>query len=115
MIRHIDVRGRVAAGQRPDYRALVPRAAFDVDAAVEQVRPLCEAVRLDGHAELVRQAARFDGVAISSVRVPAEAVHAALSTLDHDLRTSLEESVRRLRLTCEAELPTDVSTTVTDG
>src|SRR3954462_11489011 len=105
MTRHIDVRGRVAAGQRLDYPALVPRAAFDVDAAVEQGRPLCEAVRLAGHAELVRQAARFDGVEITSVRVPQAAVHAALATLDHDLRASLEEPVRRLRLTCAAELP----------
>ena len=115
MIRHIDVRGRAAAGERLDYRSLVPRAEFDVDAAVEQVRPLCEAVRLHGHAELVRQAARFDGVEITSVRVPPATVTAALDALDPDLRASLEESVRRLRLTSEAELPDDVTTTVSPG
>ncbi len=115
MIRHIDVRRRLAAGERLDYRALVPRAEFDVDAAVELVRPLCEAVRSDGHRELVRQAAEFDGVEITSVRVPPATVAAALDGLDPDLRASLEESVRRLRLTCEAELPADVTTTVTDG
>ncbi len=115
MIRHIDVRGRVAAGERLDYRALVPRAEFDVDAAVQQVRPLCEAVRVHGHDELIRQAAQFDGVEITSVRVPPGAVAAALATLDPDLRASLEESVRRLRLTCEAERPEDVTTSPAPG
>jgi histidinol dehydrogenase len=118
MIRHIDVRGRAAERERSDrseYRGLVPRAELDVDAAVEQVRPLCEAVRLHGHAELVRQAARFDGVEITSVRVPPEALQTALDALEPDLRASLQESVRRLRLTCEAELPSDVTTTIEPG
>ena len=115
MIRQIDLRGRVAAGESLDLRTLVPRAEFDVDAAVEQVRPLCEAVRLHGHAELVRQAADFDGVDITSVRVPGEAVNAALRRLDADVRIALEESLRRLRATCEAELPADITTTVTPG
>jgi histidinol dehydrogenase len=115
MIRRIDVRGRAATGEASDYRSLVPRAAFDVEAAMERVRPLCEAVRRDGHAELVRQAERFDGVRIGSVRVPGEALHDALDGLDPSLRASLEESVRRLRTTCEAELPADVTTVVTGG
>jgi histidinol dehydrogenase len=115
MIRQIDVRGRASAGERPDFRALVPRAEFDVDAAVEHVRPLCEAVRLQGQAELLRQAARFDGVEITSIRVPPEALAAALEALDPELRASLEESVRRLRVTCSAELPADVTTTVSPG
>ena len=115
MIRLIDVRGRAAAGERLDHRTLVPRADFDVEAALEQVRPICEAVRMHGHAELVRQAARFDGVEITSVRVPAEALRAALDALDPELRASLEESVRRLRATCEAELPADVTFEVAAG
>src|SRR5262245_15361331 len=102
MMRLVDVRGRAATGQLPDFRTLVPRAALDVDAAVEQVRPLCEAVRLHGHDELVRQAAAFDGVEITSVRVPSDAIKNALERLDAEVRSSLEESVRRLRLTCEA-------------
>ncbi|MEP6666595.1 MAG: histidinol dehydrogenase, partial [Nocardioidaceae bacterium] len=115
MIRHIDVRGRRAAGERLDFRALVPRAELDVDSAIEQVRPICEAVRLHGHDELVRQAARFDGVEITSVRVPEGALQDALDALAPDLRASLEESVTRLRTTCENELPSDVTTEVTTG
>lgn len=115
MIRTLDLRGRLAAGERLDYAALVPRAAFNVDEAVEAVRPLCEAVRLDGHAALREQAARFDGVEIDDIAVPGAALAAALEALDPEVRTSLEESIRRLRLTATAELPRDVVTEVVPG
>ncbi|MEJ7690973.1 MAG: histidinol dehydrogenase [Nocardioidaceae bacterium] len=115
MIRRIDIRGAAADGQAVDYGALLPRAEFDVVSAMEHVRPICDAVRLHGHRELVRQAARFDGVEIDRVRVPAESLGAALAGLDPDLRTSLEESVARLRITCAAELPADVVTEVSAG
>jgi histidinol dehydrogenase len=115
MIRTRDVRAAQRSGASVDYRALVPRAAFDVDAAVEVVRPLCEAVRVEGHAALLRQAAQFDGVEITDVRVPAEALQGALRRLDPAVRSALEESVRRLRLTCRSELPADVDTDVVPG
>jgi len=115
MMRRIDLRGRRPAGERPDYRALVPRAELDVDAAMEAVRPICEAVRRDGRVELIRQAERFDGVTISDVRVPRSALDAALAGLDPDLRHSLQESIDRLRATCEQERPRDVTTEVSPG
>ena len=115
MIRRLDIRGELAAGRALVYRGLVPRASFDVGAAVETVRPLVEAVRRDGHAELVRQAARFDGVSISSVRVPVEETEAALERLDPAVRTGLEEAIRRLRASCQAELPRDVETDMPGG
>jgi histidinol dehydrogenase len=115
MLRQIDLRGRRDAGERVDLRALVPRAEFDVEAAAEIVRPLVEGVRTGGHAELVRQAAEFDGVDIADVRVPSSALAEALSRLDPELRAALEESVRRLRLTCQAEVPSDVSTEIGPG
>src|SRR6476661_8776415 len=108
MIRRCDIRGTRGAGESVDYATLVPRATVDIDAVVERVRPLVEAVRRDGHAELVRQAARFDGVEITRVRVPASALSDALSLLDPEVRRGLEESARRLRSTCEVELPADV-------
>ena len=43
VIRRIDLRGQDA-----DLRVVLPRAALGVDAAVEVVRPLCEAVRTGG-------------------------------------------------------------------
>ncbi|MDQ3484288.1 MAG: histidinol dehydrogenase [Actinomycetota bacterium] len=115
MIRRIDARGIGAAGTRVDYSALVPRAAFDVAAAMEQVGQICEAVREHGHSALVRQAAEYDGVEIDHVRVPAQAIQSALDALDPGLRLSLEESVTRLRKTCEVERPSDTVTELSPG
>ncbi|HSS68101.1 MAG TPA: histidinol dehydrogenase [Nocardioidaceae bacterium] len=115
MIRTLDLRGRRAGGERLDYRGLVPRAAFDVDAAVEAVRPLVDAVRRHGEAALIEQAARFDGIEIERVRVPEAALDAALAALDPDVRAALETSIERLRTTCRAELPSDVVTEVVPG
>jgi histidinol dehydrogenase len=98
-----------------DYRTLVPRADFDVEAALEAVRPLVDDVRLHGKQALLRQALQFDRVVISELKVPAEALSAALATVDPDVREGIEESIARLRATCSAELPvtavTDVSPT----
>ncbi len=47
MIRRIDLRGR-AERASADYRAVVPRADFDVEAALDVVRPICDAVRHRG-------------------------------------------------------------------
>jgi len=111
MMRRIDLRGVAASGEAPDYRTLVPRADFDVDAAVHVVRPICEAVR-DRGVEAIREfSEEFDGVAQADIAVPPEAIAAALDGLDRDVRAGLEESIRRLRETCRAELEHD---TVTD-
>ena len=115
VIRRSDIRGEQAAGRAVDYAALVPRAELDVDAAIVAVRPLVEAVRQDGHAELLRQAAVFDGVEITRVRVPANAMRTALSGLDATVRRSLEDSIERLRASCLAELPRDVETVMPGG
>jgi histidinol dehydrogenase len=111
MIRRTDLRGQSA----PDYRTLVPRAEFDVEAALEVVRPICDDVRHRGVAAITELTARFDHVEQEDIRVPVEALGAALRALDPDIRAALEESVRRLRATCEAELEQDVTTQVVPG
>jgi len=111
MIRRIDLRGSTPA----DYRDVVPRAELDVEAAVETVRPICEAVRTRG-VEAVRELSeRFDGVAPDDLRVPQEALDRALTELDPAVRAGLEESIVRLRRTCEAELERDVTTSLGAG
>jgi histidinol dehydrogenase len=110
MIRRIDLRDG-AAGAAPDYRTLVPRADFDVEAALHVVRPICDDVRDRGVDAIVEYSAKFDGVTRSDITVPREALREALAHLDPRVRAGLEESVRRLRTTCEAELEAD---TVTD-
>jgi histidinol dehydrogenase len=114
MIRRIDLRGQ-AAGQAPDYRAVVPRADFDVEAALDVVRPICDAVRHRGVEAIIEYASRFDSVEQDDIVVPPAALQQALEALDPEVRSALEESVRRLRATCEAELEQDVSTEVVPG
>lgn len=112
MIRRLDLRDADAS---LDYRAAVPRAEFDVESAVHVVRPICEDVRTRGVEAVLELTERFDGVRLDDVRVPTEALGAALEELDPAVRAALEESVRRLRATCEAELEHDVVTELAPG
>jgi histidinol dehydrogenase len=71
MIRRIDLRGAAADGAAPvDYRAAVPRAEFDVEAATQVVRPICDAVRDRGVEAILEYGARFDGVDQTDIAVP---------------------------------------------
>jgi histidinol dehydrogenase len=111
MLRRLDLRGRRDA----DLTAVLPRAELDVAAAVDQVRPVVEAVR-DRGAEAVREAtARFDGVALDDLRVPGEALERALDALAPDVRDALEEAVRRHRMVCNAQLRPDEVVHVVEG
>src|SRR3954452_18720556 len=111
MIRRTDLRGT----RTPDYRAVVPRAEFDVEAALDVVRPICDAVRRRGVEAVLEYSQALDHVDRTDITVPPEALQTALDQLDGDVRAALEESVRRLRTTCEAELEHDVSTEMIPG
>ena len=117
MIRRIDLRGTAAeqSGASVDYRSVVPRADTDVAGTVEVVRPILDAVRQRGLEAVLEYSARFDGVEQEDVAVPVEAVADALRDLDPAIRAALEESISRLRATCEAELEDDVVTDVVPG
>ncbi|MGW1144982.1 histidinol dehydrogenase [Streptomyces sp. NPDC002454] len=114
MISRIDLRGD-ALPEGGALRDLLPRADFDVEAALEKVRPLCEDVHHRGDAALIDFAKRFDGVALDRVRVPAEALSAALAALDPAVRAALEESIRRARLVHRAQRRTSHTTQVVPG
>src|SRR6478735_34349 len=99
MMSTIDLRGRVLAPR--ELRSLLPRAEFDVAAAVETVRPICEDVRHRGAQALYELGERFDGVRPSSLRVPADVLRVALEDLDPQVRAALDEAIRRVRLVHE--------------
>ncbi len=87
-------------GSRPglrELRAALPRAEFDVEAALTAVRPVVEDVRQRGAAALHDAAARFDGVRPQRLRVPAGVIAGAVGTLDPAVRAALEESIARAR------------------
>ncbi|GFH35143.1 histidinol dehydrogenase [Streptomyces pacificus] len=102
MISRIDLRGD-ALPEGAALRDLLPRAEFDVAAALEKVRPICEDVHHRGTAALIEYAERFDGVTLDRVRVPEKALVEALEQLDPAVREALEESVRRARTVHRAQ------------
>src|SRR3954454_8079713 len=112
LIRRIDLRGSAAPD---DYRAVVPRAEIDLRAAGSVVRPISEAVRTRGADAIAELSLRFDGVAPEHLRVPVSTLTEALASLDPAVRAGLEESIRRLRATCEAELEPEVVTDLGPG
>ncbi|MFD9466959.1 histidinol dehydrogenase [Streptomyces sp. NPDC060027] len=114
MISRIDLRGD-ALPEGSALRDLLPRADFDVSAALEKVRPICEAVHHRGDAALIDYAEKFDGVRLESVRVPAEALADALEQLDPAVRAALEESIRRARLVHREQRRTTHTTQVVPG
>jgi histidinol dehydrogenase len=117
VLERIDLRGK-APSRMPaaELAGLLPRAPLDVAAALEQVRPVCEDVRLRGSEAVREYTARFDGVeAAAGTRVPAEALAAALRALDPEVRAALTEAARRARLVHRAQLPAETWTAVAAG
>ncbi|MEP7739420.1 histidinol dehydrogenase [Nocardioides sp. 31GB23] len=118
MIRRIDLRSAAtgrAAGEPFDYRTALPRADFDVEAAVPAVHAITEAVRTGGLPAIQEMSAKFDGVERDDVRVAPGAMRRALEELDPAIRAGLEESIARLRRTCENELERDAVTDLGPG
>jgi histidinol dehydrogenase len=116
VLRVIDIRGRAAAGERLDYAAIVPRADFDVEAAVHEVRPICDDVALRGVDALTKWSEQFDHVVPPHFRVPAVELTRAAAALDPEIRAAFEESIRRRRMVSEAELgDRTVDVTVAEG
>ncbi|MCL3818489.1 histidinol dehydrogenase [Aeromicrobium wangtongii] len=97
------------------YSAAVPRAAVDVEHALAAVRPICDDVRERGTEAVLDAGEKFDGVRPAQLRVPASALADALANLAPEIRTALEESIRRLRQTCIAELEQSLVTDVAPG
>ena len=110
MISRLDLRGGGI-----DPRGVLPRAAVDVEVALDVVRPICEDVRERGAAAISEITARLDGVELKSTRVPAEALAAALDALDPEVRDALGEAARRARLVHEAQRRSDETVEVAPG
>ena len=88
---------------------------MDVADATERVRPIVEDVRHRGTEALIELTERFDGVRLTDVRVPEDAIESALVDLDPAVRAALEESIRRARKVHAAQRRTDHTTQVVPG
>src|SRR5450631_4800814 len=113
VISRIDLRGRPLDARA--LREVLPRAEFDVEAALSAVRPICDDVRHRGAEALRDLGERFDGVRPGLLRVPAEVLRTALDGLDPDVRTALVETIRRVRIVHEDQRRADTTTEVVPG
>jgi histidinol dehydrogenase len=113
MLNRTDLRGQVPTAA--ELRATLPRAEYDVDAALHHVRPVVEAVRDRGVEAVLEYTEKFDKVRPMSVRVPRERLTQALAQLDPAVRAALEESITRARKVHAEQRRTDVTTNVVDG
>ncbi|WP_203905882.1 histidinol dehydrogenase, partial [Virgisporangium aliadipatigenens] len=110
MLTRIDLRGSVT-----DPRALLPRAAIDVAAATEAVGPIVEAVRVHGAAAVREATHRLDGVTLTALRVPVEAIAEAARRQDPAVRAALSECMDRARRTHADQRRTETTTRVVPG
>ncbi|MDT7727713.1 MAG: histidinol dehydrogenase [Actinomycetota bacterium] len=113
MLNRTDLRGQVPIPA--ELRATLPRAEYDVDAALHQVRPVVEAVRERGVEAVLEYTERFDHVRPKTVRVPRELLTGALAELAPAVRAALEEAIERTRKVHADQRRSDVTTQVVDG
>lgn len=113
LIRTLDLRGQRL--HRREYAELLPRAAFDVAAALEFVAPIIDRVRTGDVSDLLEIGERLDGVRPKSLRVPTEVIQIALRELDPSLREILLESIRRVRIVHQDQRRSVTTTRVVPG
>ena len=113
MLSRTDLRDAVPAPA--ELRAMLPRAAVDIDAVVERVHPVVDAVRERGTEAVLELSERFDRCRPATVRVPAPALADALAGVDSDVRAALETSIERARLVHADQRRTDTTTRVVPG
>jgi len=93
----------------------LPRAALDLDAAVEIIRPLVEKIRTGGSQAIKAIAKDIDGIDIDPIRVSEEELTNALANLDPNLRSSLEIAIERVRKVAVESIPKGFSTQLASG
>jgi histidinol dehydrogenase len=113
VISRIDLRGRTLS--RRELLEALPRPELEVESAAAAVEPILADVRARGADALRDLAERFDGVRPEHLRVPAEAIAAAVDVLDPDVRAALDETIRRVRTVHAAQRPADHTVQVAPG
>ena len=91
MLQRLDLRG---AGD--DLRGRLPRPQAQVEPPLDEVRALLADVRARGDVALRELTLRFDGAAVDELRVPQDALVAALEQIPADLRKALEVALANI-------------------
>ncbi len=113
MLSRIDLRGRTPSPA--ELRAALPRAETDVDAVLDRVRPVVEAVHSRGVEAVLEFTERFDAVRPDAVRVSKDALAEAEKGLDPVVREALLEAIARTRKVHADQRRTETTAKVVDG
>jgi len=109
-LERLDLRGVPAA----ELAAAVPRPPAGAAFPTEAVRAVLDEVRAGGDAAVRALTARFDGVDVDELRVPAAEIDEALTSLDPALRRALQVAYERI-LAYHRHEPEPVADFVDDG
>ncbi len=112
-LRRVDLRGQALG--KAGYQKTLPRAEMDIDAALLAIAPILEDVKNGDAATLIALGERFDGIAPTQIRVPREVLKDALANLDPEIRSALEEAIRRVRRGHADQARSSITTSVVDG
>lgn len=93
----------------------MPRAEMGTSEASELVQPILDNVKANGAAALREYEEAFDHIHVTNLRVPKEAIQAAVDDLDPMVRAAIEESVRRARAVAQSQVPEPFYTDLADG
>lgn len=100
---------------RADVNVLVPRAAVDVDLALDSVRPLIADVAARGVQAVTDVTIARDGVDPNPIRVSEREIEHAVAELAPDLRTAIAESITRVQKVSTANLPSNTTVELAPG
>ena len=112
-IRTVDFRGRSLS--KAQYRSELPRAKLDIDTALSSIAPILETVKSATEIDLLNLCEKFDGVRPKSIRVPLVEITSALANLDPEIRSALEEAIRRITKAHTDQLRSEIFTQVVSG
>ena len=112
-IRTVDFRGRSLS--KAQYRSELPRAKLDIDTALSSISPILETVKNATEIDLLNLCEKFDGIRPKSIRVPLVEITSALANLDPEIRSALEEAIRRITKAHTDQLRSEIFTQVVPG
>ncbi|GAA2536814.1 histidinol dehydrogenase [Microbacterium mitrae] len=112
-MRVIDLRGQNLS--TAELLSVVPRATAAKAHALETAAAIVADVRDRGEAALREQATQFDGATGHAIRVPQHHIDEAIASLEPDVRSALEEAIRRVRLASAAQVPAPAVTELGGG
>lgn len=89
---------------RSEWENIIRRPAMDTASVVERVKPILEAVRLEGDAALVRFAKQFEGIELETLEVTADEISSAEALLNENLKTAIRQAAANIQKFHEAQL-----------